>query len=404
MIRKMIRKLNRLIDRLRPFYHYGAALLLALIFALYCSGRVGWFLVFMLALAPVLSVLMAWIFSYKLQVEADLAAALLSKGESREISFTFINPVRLPSSPVELPFWTTAGVELETDSLCAAILPKQKINLKVKVTAKHAGAARVVAAQAVVRDYLGLVRFKVKQSTLCTGEVYIIPEAAEMPTEKEFVRVLSTASAQAEENEETLDKAAASFGGFPGFEHRVYRPGDPVKRINWKLSAGKSELFVRLDETMAGTGITIVLDCTAVEWPKLDKSVNSILSEQSAYELETTMMERELEITLGIARQFLRHDQKVLLYYAENGKWFNHTLMQEDQIAEAQLLLAKQRYWAEDDLKPKQKLMLPPETGAILAVTTVPVEKTVEYYNFLKEQTGATVALYSVLHGEGRLL
>ncbi|MBO7395493.1 MAG: DUF58 domain-containing protein [Ruminococcus sp.] len=46
----------------------------------------------------------------------------------------------------------------------------------------------------------------------------------------------------------------------PGYEHREYVHGDPLKRVNWKLSSKKDKLMVRLDEAVASVQPMIVLD------------------------------------------------------------------------------------------------------------------------------------------------
>ena len=407
MIRKIVQKLHRLIEKLRPFYHYAAALFLAVIFALYCSGRVGWFLVLMLLFAPVISVLTAWMFTHFIEVEAHMPSAVLSKGEATEAYVICKNRSYLPSPVMEVILWTSAGVEAKEDILNAAVLPKQALKLSTEITAVHGGASYVVTAETAVRDYLGLVRFKVKHFQMTSGNVYTLPDIAEIPGEKEYMRALCSASAAAEENEETLDQAAPNFGGFPGFEHRMYRPGDPMKRINWKLSAGKQELFVRLDETMVGTGISVVLDCTGLDWKKPQPLLrnNTMYEGKSPYELSAILMEQELETTLGIIRNFLRREQKVSVFYNEAGTWQTRTLIQEDQLPDLQLQFSKQRFFEKNDIDlPENMILAGGKVGALLAVSIMPNEKLSGQLTDFAAKSGASVSLYSVLHGEGRML
>ncbi|MCI7499520.1 MAG: hypothetical protein MSA82_08940, partial [Oscillospiraceae bacterium] len=51
--------------------NYLAAVALAVIFALYLSGRVGWFLVTAFVAAPIISVLMTLIFVRRIYVSCD---------------------------------------------------------------------------------------------------------------------------------------------------------------------------------------------------------------------------------------------------------------------------------------------------------------------------------------------
>jgi hypothetical protein len=46
----------------------------------------------------------------------------------------------------------------------------------------------------------------------------------------------------------------------PGYTHREYTEGDPVRRINWKLSSKRDTYMVRLDDEIEAMQQVIVLD------------------------------------------------------------------------------------------------------------------------------------------------
>ena len=65
-------------------------------------------------------------------------------------------------------------------------------------------------------------------------------------------------SALPSDNDEEAEEGSVS-GGFPGYEHRGYEPGDPLNRINYKLSAKKRTLMVRRDENTSAQSTDIVI-------------------------------------------------------------------------------------------------------------------------------------------------
>ena len=64
---------------------YLASLSLAVFFALYCSGRVGWFLVLTFVLAPILSALFTFLFQKNIFLTCDFEKPLCAKGETCDI-------------------------------------------------------------------------------------------------------------------------------------------------------------------------------------------------------------------------------------------------------------------------------------------------------------------------------
>jgi uncharacterized protein (DUF58 family) len=90
----------------------------------------------------------------------------------------------------------------------------------------------------------------------------IFPAIPMLSSHSEFVRTLEESSAF-DDNEQSREVAFA-VTGFPGYEHRDYVPGDPLKRVNWKLSAKRDRLLVRKPEAFAGGDQVLILDDAAV--------------------------------------------------------------------------------------------------------------------------------------------
>ena len=102
-----------------------------------------------------------------------------------------------------------------------------------------------------------------------------------------------------DEEEENDTAMMFSANVAPGYEHREYVQGDPLKRVNWKLSTKKNKLMVRLDEAVASVQPLIILDlfrrsdATAAE---------AVLNEEKLIQAVFGLL--ELMIEQGIACSF----------------------------------------------------------------------------------------------------
>ncbi len=81
---------------------------------------------------------------------------------------------------------------------------------------------------------------------------------------------------------------------------RPYQPTDPLRRIDWRQSARRGELFVRTYETVATAQTAIFLDPTTARnpWDGID----------------TELLERTVEITASLANHLIDRGQAVGLY------------------------------------------------------------------------------------------
>ena len=173
-----------------------------------------------------------------------------------------------------------------------------------------------------VKDYIGLFRYPLKSSVPDIG-VDIIPDIAEIPAAGELIRAVNEASL-GEDNEESTDTRALGFTGVPGFEYREYVPGDPIKRINWKLSCRKNSLMIRLDDQIASSKHTFILD-----------RVNSGGNPECGEVCGETMLGT---ISAVIASGFTAD-----LFYFKNG-WQYMQLESESDIEQLRLALAGYRF------------------------------------------------------------
>lgn len=132
------------------------------------------------------------------------------------------------------------------------------IDVEVEVMPEICGPAEITITNVFISDYLGVFKFKIKRAMNMVSKIYILPELKEIQDGGEILR--SIYSTLPDNDDDETSKSYLGNSSFPGYEYREYIPGDPLKKVNWKLSSKKNQLFVRMDETSGITLPNIILD------------------------------------------------------------------------------------------------------------------------------------------------
>lgn len=283
---------------------YILALALTIVFALFLNASVGWFMLIALILAPILSVFFALLTKSSLSIECNMESVKLSKGDSCEMRVTLKNKTIFPSTPIELNILNGDGVASEDEGIITTIMPMSTKAITIKFNANICGKSEIGIKELRVSDYLGLFSYvpkSIKDKAL-TQIVYVIPDVAMVsPKDERILRVMQE-SLNGEDSEDTKESTINTFGGFPGYDKREYVPGDPIKRINWKQSAKRNKLLVRLDDEMNASGVNVVLD-GYFNREKLPEGVYAPMVAQDA-----------VENALGIIKILVMNDYSVDFY------------------------------------------------------------------------------------------
>ena len=112
-------------------------------------------------------------------------------------------------------------------------------------------------------------------------------------------------------------------------------PGDPLKRINWKQSARRDKLLVRLDDEMASTSVAMVLDSVTDE-SDIDFKTAAKLAEYNFYEeddIPAALMQETVENALGIIRLLLDNSYTVKLYVRFEDGYVTYDISDENMLA-----------------------------------------------------------------------
>jgi len=129
---------------------------------------------------------------------------------------------RLPAGPVK--------VRLKMKNLQTGQVSRSSRDMIVP--AEHCGGWELIPCRAWVRDYLGLISLPIRKKEGCT--VIIRPQPVPMERVPDIQPYLSCAF-----------RPKAGGGYAEQHEMRLYRPGDQLRQVHWKLSAKAGKLVIR---------------------------------------------------------------------------------------------------------------------------------------------------------------
>ena len=268
------------------------------------NGTVGVLLVTALCTALALSLISALLVINSVKINLQTDKQVLFKNESLNCSVSMTKNILIPAPMIEIYINCTPQLSKEIE-LCRASLAGRETNtISIPVTAKYSGSARIRIAEAFVCDYFGIFRFRIKKGILNDSvKISVYPNIPEVPVQTNFLKTAVLFST--DDNEEETNETALTPTGQPGYDHREYYPGDPIKRINWKMSSKKDVYMVRLDEKLAGGGQVFFLDIPETE--ENDKNLS--------------VRDRVIEGMLEVFTMLVREGRETVFFLADGDKW-----------------------------------------------------------------------------------
>ena len=264
----------------------NAALGICFGFSLLCARSMGNRTYLLIALI----IALAWIFSFasvrlaekSVKVENALSGQKVNRGEvvSMEIAVSHKSP--LPIAPVALRMRATSNTPAGVIRLTQ--LGKRRQRVVHKFAADHVGAMFPGVDSYEVSDVFGFFKREHKPD-LAGQELLVLP----VPFDVEPLTF-----AAGDMGVETM-KRAMEDPSSPS-DLRAYQQGDPLKRIHWKMSARKRELFVRQFEEPALPDALVLLDTSP---PHLGEG----MEEQHAAFLKDALLETAASVVACQIRQ-----------------------------------------------------------------------------------------------------
>lgn len=220
---------------------------LAIAFLLFINGSIGWALIYALAGALALSAGCCILSRGNFSVEVTNLSGAVNNGAQAQIrivaqktGFCFV--------PYIVTYFEEQNLLIEMP-----LLFSNENSRVISLPMKKSGLCEMHPTNVWVCGFFGVLRLSAKGAAAnkSTANIPVLP--AFVPYEGEEIIPKALPS----EDEDAEESVVTQTNGLLGCEHRPYISGDPLRNINYKLSAKRGELMVRLCES-SGTAPTVV--------------------------------------------------------------------------------------------------------------------------------------------------
>lgn len=248
-----------MIRKIGTFISIAAIAFVLYIFTFYIEGEMGVVLIAFLIVPPLISFLLALSARKRITVSI-FSDAYVKKGNELEVTVTVEKKGKLPIAVAEIRPKASEVFEKQEKKYRLSLLMEGKTEFTYKIKAMTGGNGEISIGDFYSCDFLGFIRFRIRTDLPEPISVGVIPEIPDVKSSSQLFRQIADSVLTSDDDDENDTELLFSSNSMPGYEHREYIQGDPLKRINWKLSSKKRRLMVRLDEAVSMVRPLVVLD------------------------------------------------------------------------------------------------------------------------------------------------
>lgn len=315
-----MKRISAILEHSKFYVALLMMVIMAYAFTHYLDGDIGVVIWSFLILAPLISVLLSYRACRNVTARLD-APAYLAKGKHFSALVVLTAEGKMPVPFLRCQVGQTANFEPDDKRpVQSAMTPQAFLRLPCGMKANYAGRGEIYLQELAVYDYLGWFHFAVKKMPEPV-KIGVIPEIPSLTGANTMLHVVTDIVLTQDEEEESA--AAFSVQSLPGYVHRDYVAGDNLRRINWKMSAKRQKLMVRMDEAAATVRPTVILDIQPESKPELLKRREVIM-----------------EGALGFLMILVRQGVSCTLRFASDQQWKCLVLENEDDVCNAAVALS----------------------------------------------------------------
>ena len=247
---------------MKNVFEYVACIALAFVFAHYLYGRGGVLIATVMIIGAVISIALDLYVKNKVTVKlCGSKLGYFGKGERAEIELLVSKSTRLPTPFIEISFKSSENLLLPDNEskIRLALVNRREEIVKKSLETIGCGGGYIAVSEVCLCDFLGFIRLKLPLPDERL-EVGVLPDIVDIVPDRELLKSAVDTDSDDEDEEKESAATTYTFNGTAGYEHRAYIPGDPLKKVNWKLSSKRGELLVRLDEQLVSSSRVFVLD------------------------------------------------------------------------------------------------------------------------------------------------
>lgn len=294
---------------------YLGILLLTFIFAYIFNVKENNVLLIMLVIMPVFDCISFIYFKMSVSATLEVNNDTVEKNQRVLCTVKLINKGILPIPFIDYRLLSNGKVRVNGDICERRSLGIREIYEKSETLATaHIGLGEIKLDDLVIRSLFGLFIGKVKCNEI-SRKIAIVPR---VPNVDEIDMLM-------ENSEASDDEDSSNFiQGEPGYDYKDYLPGDPLSRVNWKLSSKRNKLVIRKSLAMGKCKKIIILDSHISSNKDFD-DISDLLS----------------EAVLGIANELYLADYEVDVFVKNSNKWQRISINSVSDIEELQIFFSK---------------------------------------------------------------
>ena len=236
-----------------------AVIFLLYIFTFFVDGEMGVILCSFIFFAPVISMIFAVYAKKRISVSMS-CDGYVKKGSIVNVRVKVAKTGAFPLAIVEIRPGVSEVFEPVNKTYRITLIGEDEKEFTFPVQSKVGGNGEISIESVCSCGFLGFMKLKVKDIIPPPQSVGVIPEIPQASSSSQIFRAIANIVMTSDNDEENDTSMLYSANTSPGYEHREYTLGDPMKRVNWKLSSKKNKLMIRLDEAVSSVQPVIVLD------------------------------------------------------------------------------------------------------------------------------------------------
>lgn len=349
-------------------YHYLLTLVPAFLFAWLFGGYTGNAIFLIVMLLFIAALIQIVVFSRALCIELDVPDGRLTVRQPVRIAINLEN-----RGIMTVPHVSAEAAELN-DRRILSVAARDKESLTYDFLPRVRGLIEVGTIEVAVSDVLNILT---KTQKLEAGTIKVYPA---VPTDPKDLLAWNTVG------EGSHLRAYSRENPYIVRELRRYRPGDTLRKINWKVSAKYNDLFVRRGESAEEKDLLIVLD--------MNEEL-LLMDEEGIY--ENSLVTDALTLSRSLAGDGIRHG-----FYLNDRRrqYFDIASTDDWHVLEEDLLLHKADQ--KDTLREfiDRKMEFLHERGTLIFFAR-PLESDISACERLKHDRNEVVVFAPLLSGSG---
>lgn len=310
------------------WFRYLLLLVMSYVFAYLFNLNENYILLYMLLLVPLADFIYFSLVKNKCEVQIISEKEVITRGEENKYSLIIENKgnITIPFVDYSMNINNKFSSNKTISKRVAVDSSKSFINTFF-LTSEHIGLANIIVPQISVSSIFGFFdkRYQINKEIDTT----ILPDYKEISNVYQALEIGGGLDLEDEVNR-------SAFQGEPGYEYKDYIEGDPLNRVNWKLSSKQNKLMIR--KSISGSRLTksILLDYGVEDNKEMLDSIDLITETYLSLVLALVKREYEVEVILkneAYKEVYMENEQDVEEMRIELGK-YKFSTNNEERFAE----------------------------------------------------------------------